>query len=94
MDKKICIAIDAMSGEDSPFKNIEGINLFCKKNKKNDYFFNIFGDEEKINIELKKYNISNSKYKIFHTSSIVSDDETPLTAIKTSKNTSMWNSVY
>ena len=32
MDKKICIAIDAMSGEDSPFKNIEGINLFCQKN--------------------------------------------------------------
>ena len=94
MDKKICIAIDAMSGEDSPFKNIEGINLFCQKNKKDDYFFNIFGDKEKINIELKKYNISNSKYKIFHTSSIVSDDETPLTAIKTSKNTSMWNSVY
>ena len=34
MDKKICIAIDAMSGEDSPFKNIEGINLFCQRNAK------------------------------------------------------------
>ena len=36
-------------------KNIEGINLFCKKNKnKNDYFFNIFGDEKKLNVEIKK----------------------------------------
>ena len=94
MNKKICIAIDAMSGEDSPLKNIEGINLFCLKNKNEDYLFNIYGDELKITNELKKYNISKEKFKIFHTSSIVSDEETPLTAIKTSKNTSMWNCVY
>ncbi len=95
MDKKICIAIDAMGGENAPSKNIEGINLFSKKNKNtNDYFFNIFGDEQKINGELKKYNISNRTYKIFHTSSVVSDNETPLTAVKTSKNSSMWNSIY
>ena len=95
MDKKICIAIDAMGGENAPYKNIEGISLFCKKNKnKDDYFFNIFGDENKINVELKKHNISNNYFKIFHTASIVSDDETPLTAVKSSKNSSMWNSVY
>ena len=59
MDKKICIAIDAMGGENAPSKNIEGVSLFCKKNnKRDDYFFNIFGDENKINVELKKHNIS------------------------------------
>ena len=95
MDKKICIAIDAMGGENAPNKNIEGINIFCNRQKnKSDYFFNIFGDEQKINNELRKYKISNNCYKIFHTSSVVSDDETPLTAVKTSKNSSMWNSVY
>ena len=95
MDKKICIAIDAMGGENAPFKNIEGINLFLMKNKsRNDYFFNIFGDEEKINLELKKYKIPDKYFKIFHTSTIVSDNETPLTAVKTSKNSSMWNCVY
>ena len=95
MDKKICIAIDAMGGENAPYKNIHGINLFCQKYKDcNDYFFNIFGDENKINHELKKYKISNKYFKIFHTSSTVSDNETPLTAVKTSKNSSMWNSVY
>ena len=95
MDKKICIAIDAMGGENAPNKNIEGISLFCKKNQeKDDYFFNIFGNEDKLNAELKKYKISNKYFKIFHTSSTVSDDETPLTAVKTSKNSSMWNCVY
>ena len=95
MDKKICIAIDAMGGENAPSKNIEGVSLFCKKNnKRDDYFFNIFGDENKINVELKKHNISKNYFKIFHTASIVSDDETPLTAVKSSKNSSMWNCVY
>ncbi len=95
MDKKICIAIDAMGGENSPCKNIEGINLFYKKNKEiTDYFFNIFGDEQKIITELKKYRIPNNYYKIFHTASVVSDKETTLTAVKTSKNSSMWNCVY
>ena len=95
MDKKICIAIDAMGGENAPYKNIKGIYLFCKNHKGiKDYFFNIFGDEHKVLSELKKYNISNKYYKILHTPSTVSDNETPLTAVKTSKNTSMWNCVY
>jgi glycerol-3-phosphate acyltransferase PlsX len=94
MGKKICIAIDAMGGENSPFKNIEGIYLFYNKNKnKNDFLFNIFGDKEKINNELKKYSVPSEIYNIFHTSSVVADDETPLTAVKSSKNSSMWNAV-
>ena len=95
MVKKICIAIDAMGGENAPYKNINGIYLFIKKNKKGeDFFFNIFGDEKKLNVELKKYNISKKYFKIFHTDSVVSDNETPLTAVKTSKNSSMWNCVF
>ena len=94
MEKKICIAIDAMGGENSPFKNIEGIYLFYNKNKnKNDFLFNIFGDKEKINNEIKKYSLPSEIYNIFHTSSVVADDETPLTAVKSSRNSSMWNAV-
>ncbi len=95
MDKIIRIAVDAMGGENSPLKNIEGIYLFYKKNKdKKDFFFNIFGNESKINELLKKFNISKDYYKIFHTDSVVSDNETPITAVKSSKNSSMWNCVY
>ena len=94
MNKKIVIAIDAMGGENAPNKNIEGIALFIKNNQnKNDYFFNIFGDKEKILKEVKKYNFSENLFEVFHSSTIVSDDETPLTAIKSSKDSSMWNSI-
>jgi glycerol-3-phosphate acyltransferase PlsX len=94
MSNKIIIAIDAMGGENAPYKNIEGISLFLKKNiKKDDIFFNIFGNEDLIKKELTKQKISTDKYKIFSTSTVVSDEETPLTAIKNSKESSMWNSI-
>ncbi len=94
MTKKITIAIDAMGGENAPEKTIEGVNLFLKKNKMNDDFIiNLFGDEKKIEEKIKKENIDKTNLKITHTDAIVSDDVTPLTAIKNSKNTSMWNCI-
>ena len=94
MNDKITIAVDAMGGENAPNKNIEGLSIFLKKNKvKKDVFFNLYGDENLIKKELNKYKISSDVFKIFHTSSVVSDKETPLTAIKNSKNSSMWNSI-
>jgi len=94
MNNKIIIAIDAMGGENAPSKNIEGVSLFLKKNnKKDDFFFNIFGNEDLIRQELNKHKILSNKCKIFPTSTVVSDAETPLTAIKNSKDSSMWNSI-
>ena len=93
MNKKITIAIDAMGGDNSPDKTIHGLSLFLKECKSDDVFFNLFGDESKIIDKIKKYSIKKNFYKIIHTASVVSDDETPLSAIKNSKNTSMWNCV-
>jgi len=94
MNKKITIAIDAMGGDNSPEKTIHGVSIFLKKNSsKKDFILNLFGDENKIKNELSKKSISNQMIKITHTEAIVSDEETPLTAIKNSKNTSMWHCI-
>ena len=94
MEKKITIAIDAMGGENAPDKTVEGVGIFLKKNKKiNDFQLNLFGDQKKIEEKLKNLNISSPLIKIIHAESTVSDEETPLTAIKNSKNTSMWNCI-
>jgi glycerol-3-phosphate acyltransferase PlsX len=94
MTKKIIIAIDAMGGENAPNKNIHGISLFIKKNLvSNDYHFNLYGNENLINKELDKYQINKEIISIFNTLSVVSDEETPMTAVKNSKNSSMWNSI-
>ena len=60
MTKKITIAIDAMGGDNSPDKTIEGVSLFLKKSKNNDFLLNLFGDEKKIKEKLNKYKISSN----------------------------------
>ena len=94
MNNKIIIAIDAMGGEKAPSKNIEGVSIYLKKNKeRKDVFFNLYGDEFLIKKELDKHKISSDLYKIYHCTTVVSDEETPLTAIKNSKDSSMWKSI-
>ena len=94
MSKKITIAIDAMGGENSPDKTIRGVKLFLERNKSNeDFFLKLFGNRNKLEQILEKYKIKSSQLSIVHTEAIVSDEETPLTAVKNSKNTSMWNCI-
>ncbi len=94
MKKKITIAIDAMGGDNAPKKNIEGLNIFLQKNKlKKDFVIHLYGNKKDIDEEIKKLNIKDDLVKVIHSEGVVSDEETPLTAIKNSKNTSMWNSI-
>ena len=94
MSKKISIAIDAMGGDNSPDKTIEGIKLFLEKNKsEDDFILNIFGKKNEIDKCIQKFHIPLKSINIIHSNTIVSDEETPLTAVKNSKNTSMWNCI-
>ena len=48
MKNKITIAIDAMGGDNSPAKTIEGLKIFLDKNKsKKDFCIKLYGDEKK-----------------------------------------------
>ena len=94
MSKKISIAIDAMGGDNSPDKTIEGVKLFLDENKlNNDFILNIFGKKDELSSKLTKYKISSSHINIINSNSVVSDKESPMTAVKNSKNTSMWNCI-
>ena len=75
MLKKISIAIDAMGGDNSPDKTIEGVKFFLDKNAlKKDFVLNIFGKESQIIDKLKKYNIySHSLINIINSDSVVLD---------------------
>ncbi len=94
MSKKITIAIDAMGGDNSPDKTVEGVSIFLKKNNLNDDFYiNLYGDKKILEGKVKEYGISSKNINLIDSPSVVSDKETPLTAIKNSKNTSMWNCI-
>ena len=94
MSKTISIAIDAMGGDNSPKKTIEGVKFFIENNSdKKDFIINLFGKEDLLIREIKNFNINKDFIKITHADLEVSDNETPLTAIKNSKNTSMWKCI-
>ena len=83
-----------MGGDNSPDKTIEGVKIFIDKNKtSNDFIINIFGKEDLIIEKLKKYKINSSAINIIDSQKVISDEETPMTAVKNSKNSSMWNCI-
>ena len=93
MKKKITIAIDAMGGDNSPDKIIHGVKIFVQKNLQDDYLIKLYGDTDIISNKLSFYKIPSDRVEIIHTEKIISDNDTPLSAIKNSKNTSMWNCI-
>ena len=90
MTDLIKIAVDAMGGDNSPNKIIEGIILNHKLNK--DIFYKIFGDQNKIN-NLINNKISKDYFEIIHTVDVVKSTDSPLEGAKRGKNTSMWLAV-
>ena len=87
MNNFVKIAIDAMGGDSSPKKIIEGIIHHYKNNK--DSYYQIFGDQNKI-INLINKNLPNSSFEIVHTIDIVKGTDSPLEGAKRGKKTSMW----
>jgi len=87
MNKTIKIAVDAMGGDGSPKKVIDGI-LHHYKNNKNTYY-QIFGNKEKIQ-NLIKQNLPDICFEIIHTDDVVKGTDSPLEAAKRGKKTSMW----
>ena len=90
MSDLINIAVDAMGGDGSPKKIVDGIIHNHKSNHEN--FFRIFGNENEIlkHIDNK---IDKNFYEIINTKNIVKSTDSPLEAAKRGKDTSMWLSI-
>jgi glycerol-3-phosphate acyltransferase PlsX len=87
MEKIIKIAVDAMGGDGSPKKIIDGIIHHSKKN--NNTFYQIFGDKDKIQNLITK-SLNKDIFEIIHTTEAVKGTDSPLEGAKRGKNTSMW----
>ena len=87
MNKVIKIAVDAMGGDGSPKKVIDGIVHHNLNNK--DVFYKIFGDKNQI-INLIDKKLPEKSFEINHTVDVVKGTDSPLQGAKRGKNTSMW----
>ena len=91
MAKKVKIAIDAMGGENSPKKIIEGIKISLIKNKEN--FFYLYGDKNILEREISKNKFIKPYCEIINTKEFILDDESPFVAAKKGNITSMWKAI-
>ncbi|MBP2027585.1 glycerol-3-phosphate acyltransferase PlsX [Acetoanaerobium pronyense] len=80
------IALDAMGGDNAPLSNIQGafeaINAM-------DVEVILLGDENIIKKHLEKENIDTPKITIKHCEEMISNDEKPVKAVRTKKNSSL-----
>tara|TARA_B100000989_G_scaffold237024_1_gene183925 strand:+ start:1713 stop:2720 length:1008 start_codon:yes stop_codon:yes gene_type:complete len=91
MNNPIKIAVDAMGGENSPGKTIKGIKIHITQTK--NIYYNIFGNKYLIEPLIQKHKIPENIYQIIHTEKLIEDSDSPLTAAKKGKDTSMWLSI-
>ena len=90
MNTKYIIAVDAMGGEGSPKKIIDGITKFSEKN--NDIYFKIFGNKNIIENHLNNF-IDKNFFEIINTENQVVDTDSALGGAKKGKDTSMWSAI-
>ena len=91
MIESVKIAVDAMGGDNSPKKIIDGI-IHNYNLKDKDNFYKIFGDKDVIS-NLINNRVDRKFYEIIHTIEKVKSTDTPLEAAKRGKKTSMWLAV-
>jgi len=91
MSDKVKIGIDAMGGENSPKKIFDGIEISIKQNNNN--FFYLYGKENVLKNEIKNRKILDNYCEVIDTPDIILDEESPFTAAKKGKNSSMWKSI-
>ena len=91
MNNPIIIAIDAMGGDNSPDKVIEGVSIHSRISE--DVKYKIFGNKILIDPLINKYKLETERFDIIHTDKIVEGEDTALSAAKRGKKTSLWLAV-
>ena len=86
--RQITIAIDAMGGEESPYKSLKGAELFSIKNPI--VLLKIFGDEDLIKQTIKDKKLLIRNYEVVNCTENVSDTDNANTILRSRKNSSIY----
>jgi glycerol-3-phosphate acyltransferase PlsX len=89
-ENNLVISLDAMGGDDSPRVVVEGVALAHKNNP--DIKFLLYGDENAVSAEVKRFPDMLSYCKIIHSSERVRNEDKPSQVIR-NKNTSMYMAI-
>ena len=86
--RQVVIAVDAMGGEDSPYKVLKGVEIFLQ-NEKNTKIF-LFGNESLIKQNIQKNNLNIFNFEIVNTDDIILDEDSVNTILRSKKNSSIY----
>lgn len=84
---QITIAIDAMGGDDSPFKSLKGTEIFLSKNQ--DVKIILLGNKDIILETIKKNKIKIFNYEIINTINNIMNDDDANTILRSRKDSSI-----
>jgi len=87
----LVIAVDAMGGDHGPAVTVPGCAIVAAA--RNDVFFELHGDEGRINAELARLPALKGRCRVVATDQFISMDEKPAQAIRR-KGTSLWNAIH
>ncbi len=87
-DRQVKIAIDAMGGENSPYKVLKGVEIFLQKEKNTKIFF--FGNQVSINEIINKNNLNLFNFEVVNTPDTISDEDRVSTILRSKKNSSIY----
>ena len=82
------IAVDAMGGDNSPYKALKGVEIFLQSNPK--VKLALFGNGDLINKTIDKNKININNYEIFDTVDNIENDDSASTILRKKKESSIY----
>ena len=87
MSEQICVAVDAMGGDNAPSEIVRG--AVTAVNSRKDIKVLLLGRQDAVNAELKKYTYPPEQIEVIHTSEVIETAEPPVMAIRKKKDSSI-----
>ena len=87
-DGQVTIAVDAIGGENSPFKTLKGSEIFHESHRSTKLIF--FGNKKIIEDSITQNKIKVSNYEIVDSSEDVTDNDTTSTILRNRKQSSIY----
>lgn len=92
MSDIVCVAVDAMGGDNAPVETVKGAVEAVLRDKRIKVC--LVGQEPVIKEELKKYQYPQEQIEIIHASEVIETGEPPVLAIRRKKDSSIVKSMY
>jgi len=91
---KVIIAVDAMGGDNAPAEIVKGCILALSNKSMENSLIKLFGPEGVVKAELAKHDYDQTRIEVVHAPEIVEMNETPTSAVRTKKESSLVLPMY